>query len=333
MKLLQIFSMLLLLMFFSCSKSKDAKDVGDGEDIEMVDGEEFESEGDVELVDSEEGFDEFEDEENDELAEDDGFYEDELLDDGEEVAGSYDEYEDFGLEEDTSIAGDVGGNGVEELEQAEANIATSDTAFESNDGAPLADMGGSDFPVQGTMPAPAYDTPSPGVAISDAPMGGGIENYSVKSNETLMIIAFKLYGDYTRWKEIQRLNSEQLAGSTVISPGMNLKYNSQGAGFVWNPEGNPYLIQRGDTLGRISGKVYGTQSKWKNIWDNNRALIRDPNRIFAGFTIYYTGEKARDIASQQVEVMNQETSGAAAPVDLAPTEGFEEEFNDFPEDL
>jgi nucleoid-associated protein YgaU len=45
-----------------------------------------------------------------------------------------------------------------------------------------------------------------------APSGGGDgsgigdSTYTVQANETLMLIAFKLYGDYSKWKEIASLN-------------------------------------------------------------------------------------------------------------------------------
>jgi nucleoid-associated protein YgaU len=68
---------------------------------------------------------------------------------------------------------------------------------------------------------------------------------------------------------------------------MVLKYDAPAQEFVWNPEGNPYLIKNGDTLGGISGQVYNNRNKWRSIWDNNKPLIKNPNKIFAGFTIYY----------------------------------------------
>jgi nucleoid-associated protein YgaU len=125
---------------------------------------------------------------------------------------------------------------------------------------------------------------------------GSTKQYTVKNNETLMIIAFKIYGDYERWKDIANQNREALRGSTSVKAGMVLNYIAPAEEFIWNPEGNPYLIRTGDTLAGISKEVYATERKWKLIWDNNRPLIKNPNRIFAGFTIYYL-ENGRDVAS------------------------------------
>lgn len=122
--------------------------------------------------------------------------------------------------------------------------------------------------------------------------------YKVQKNETLMLIAFKLYGDYEQWKQLANLNRDILGQGTKIKEGMVLKYLAPLEQFVWNPEGSPYLIKTGDTLGHISDHLYQTSKKWKLLWDNNRPLIKDPNKIFAGFTIYYP-DLNRDVASEQ----------------------------------
>ena len=109
--------------------------------------------------------------------------------------------------------------------------------------------------------------------------------YTIQENETLMLIAFKLYGDYSRWQELASLNN--LSDSRMIFPGKKLKYSDSGAGFNFNPQGSPYLIKKNDTLSIISNKVYGAYGKWRPIWQNNRPLIKDPDKIFAGFTIFY----------------------------------------------
>jgi nucleoid-associated protein YgaU len=128
-------------------------------------------------------------------------------------------------------------------------------------------------------------------------VSGTTKEYTVQKNETLMMVAFKLYGDYGRWKEIANQNTELLKGSTKLNAGMKLSYEAPAEEFVWNPEGNPYLIRTGDTLGGISKQVYATEKKWKLIWDNNRPLIKDPNKIYAGFTLYYL-ENGREVANQ-----------------------------------
>lgn len=131
--------------------------------------------------------------------------------------------------------------------------------------------------------------PAP-VVSNDAPaavgLGDGEGEYTVQKNETLMMIAFKLYGDYGQWRDLARRNSGKMKNGMVLA-GTKIKYALPSQTFEWNPQGNPYLIRTGDTLGGISGSVYGTAKKWKSIWNNNKPLIKDPNRIFAGFTLYW----------------------------------------------
>lgn len=126
---------------------------------------------------------------------------------------------------------------------------------------------------------------------------GSVKQYVVQKNETLMMIAFKLYGDYAKWKDLASQNREKLKGGTTITSGMTLDYVAPAEEFVWNPQGNPYLIRTGDTLGGISTTVYNTSKKWKLLWENNKPLIKDPNKIFAGFTIYYP-ESGREVANE-----------------------------------
>lgn len=136
---------------------------------------------------------------------------------------------------------------------------------------------------------------------TDAPMvqpvGGELASYAVKKNETLMLIAFKIYGDYGKWKELAKLNEGLNVNS--LKEGDTLQYYAPVQEFVWSPEGNPYLIKKGDTLGTVSNDTYGTTKFWRDIWSNNKPLIKDPNKIFAGFTIYTPVLENREVASQQ----------------------------------
>lgn len=121
--------------------------------------------------------------------------------------------------------------------------------------------------------------------VSDVEVNSGSTGeYVVQKNDTLMWIAFKIYGDYAMWKKIANMNPGATSG---ISVGQVLRYNPPMREFNWNPQGNPYLIKRGDTLGLISKSVYGNSGKWRSIYNNNRPMIKNPNIIFAGFTLYY----------------------------------------------
>ncbi|MDD4974767.1 MAG: LysM peptidoglycan-binding domain-containing protein [Bacteriovorax sp.] len=121
-------------------------------------------------------------------------------------------------------------------------------------------------------------------ANSDA---GKVMSYKVQKGETLMQIAFKIYGDISKWKDIKQMNGAKLSKSSALRANMELKYKAPERVFVWNPEGTPYMIKNGETLGTISNSVYQSPKKWKKIWENNKPLIKNPNVIYAGFTLYY----------------------------------------------
>ena len=126
-----------------------------------------------------------------------------------------------------------------------------------------------------------------------------IKIYKVQKGETLMQIAFKLYGDISRWKELRKLNGDKLSRNSAVNTKTQLKYKAPEKEFIWNPEGTAYLIKNGETLGKISENVYQNPRNWKDLWKNNKPLIKNPNQIFAGFTLYY---KSKDeLASGPIE--------------------------------
>ena len=209
------------------------------------------------------------------------------------------EGEDVGIEladavEFTEDSGDVFG---EELPEA---MPADDMSMALEE--PMAD------PMADPMAAPMEEPVAQDAMMAEAPvqidpvqsapvaMSGQTATYTVKENETLMMIAFNIYGDYAKWREIASMNQDKLQGSTKLQAGMQLSYDAPAQPFTFSPSGNPYLIMQGDTLGVISQKTYGRHRFWKDIWDNNRPLIKDPNIIFAGFTIYTPVIEGRDVA-------------------------------------
>lgn len=46
-----------------------------------------------------------------------------------------------------------------------------------------------------------------------------------------------------------------------------------------------YVVQKDDTLQKISKKIYGTYKKWYSIYEANKDILSDPNRIKPGLTI------------------------------------------------
>lgn len=154
--------------------------------------------------------------------------------------------------------------------------------------------------------------------------GGGSELYEVRAGDTLMKIAFMVYGDVYQWHRILDANSDRISDPGKLVKGTQLKVdNAPNEGYYSGYE--RYLIKSGDTLGLISNDVYGTRNKWKDLWKMNDGLIKDPNRIYTGFFLRYTmpeggtplaKEMGSDTSTDRGPSSVQE---AAAPAQEAPT--------------
>jgi len=97
------------------------------------------------------------------------------------------------------------------------------------------------------------------------------------------------------------------------------------------------VIVRGDTLSLISNRFYGTLFKWKKIWENNKPLIKDPNKIFVGFTVYVP-DVSRDMASEPAAPMEPQNAAPATGDQMANGAGAaapaaQETGGDFPTDI
>lgn len=115
---------------------------------------------------------------------------------------------------------------------------------------------------------------------------GSMTSYIVRLGDTLMKIAFEKMGNYLLWKEIYKVNRKKMVHYTKMQVGTNLAIRKVD-GVQIRKVGKPYRIQKGDTIQTISARLYGTSDKWRALWKNNPQLIRNPQRLYAGFTLYY----------------------------------------------
>ncbi len=179
------------------------------------------------------------------------------------------------------------------------------------------------------MPAnsPSFDAPpsmnetaAPGKAIAEehapapsAPAtGGGSELYEVRGGDTLMKIAFMVYGDVYQWRKILDANSDRITDPARLVKGTQLKVDNAANDSYYNGF-EKYLIKSGDTLGLISGDIYGSKSKWKDLWKMNDGLVKDPNRIYAGFFLRYTQpEGGKPLAQEAAPAQDAAPVGSEA---------------------
>lgn len=140
-------------------------------------------------------------------------------------------------------------------------------------------------PPADTSSATASASPSDGGGSGG---GGGSGNYTVQTGDTLMKIAFETYGDLYKWKSIYEANRGKIKNPNAIPAGTVLNIEKPANPVSIERNGDKYVIKKGDTLGKIAYDIYGTKKKWKKIWENNKQLIKNPNRIFAGLDLYYS---------------------------------------------
>lgn len=117
---------------------------------------------------------------------------------------------------------------------------------------------------------------------------GSTSSYQIKEGDTLMKIAFENYGNVYDWKKIYERNRDKIPDKNNLVKGTELTIDAPSTPVQIEKNGTPYLIKGGDTLGTISHDVYGTPKKWQRLHENNRQLVRNPNKIYAGFYLYYT---------------------------------------------
>jgi len=55
-----------------------------------------------------------------------------------------------------------------------------------------------------------------------------------------------------------------------------------------------YTVQKGDTLQKISQKLYGTTKGWGKIFEANKDTLKGPNKIYVGQVLNIPGESLKE---------------------------------------
>lgn len=183
-----------------------------------------------------------------------------------------------------SIPEDMLANDEASTESSDGSSAA-DNAADSGSGAdPFADLAESE------QPKDALEVTDEGGSSTS----GATDTYSVKAGDTLMKIAFTIYGDIDRWKDLRDWNQGAIRNASHLKVGTRLTYETPMRPFNAEELSHSYLIKQGDTLAGIADEVYGRKMKYRKLQRYNQKLIKNPNRIFAGFTIFY------DITDQEL---------------------------------
>jgi nucleoid-associated protein YgaU len=206
---------------------------------------------------------------------------------------------------------------------ASAETPAGDAVAPAIDGVPAADA----KPAETAIPAPMADAKPADVATPVASADGAVQDYTIQKGDTLMQIAYETYGDLYKWKKVYEQNKDKIPSPSALVAGTVLKLEKPSSPVAIEKNGDRYLIKGGDTLGTISDDVYGTKKKWRQLWENNKTLIKNPNRIFAGFYLYYTMTPEEKQQSEELKgrkelapapMAQQEAPAVGAPTPFAP---------------
>jgi nucleoid-associated protein YgaU len=126
----------------------------------------------------------------------------------------------------------------------------------------------------------------------------GTENgvYVVEKGDNLWKIAVKKYNDGYSWTKIAKENnlknaSVLLVGQKLKMPVVDAKITADNSVVKQNVSSGDkidlgdYKVVRGDNLWKIAVKTYGDGYKWTKIWQENKAIIRNPGLLEIGMTL------------------------------------------------
>ena len=105
---------------------------------------------------------------------------------------------------------------------------------------------------------------------------GMVGTYQVRYNgETPRMIAYKLYADTKKYKDLMRLNPEITNKLQKLKKGEILYYLIPRKSMVWTPEGIPYEIRKYYSVSNVSEDIYKSIKKWIDVYRENALLLGD----------------------------------------------------------
>ena len=160
----------------------------------------------------------------------------------------------------------------------------------------------------------------------------------VVEGDTLTSIAKQYWGSSQGWENIAKANPGLTPTNLKLGAKLNIptkdaavsapvklpssNSGSSTSGSVSNATGGDYEVVSGDTLSKISNKVYGDSKHWKQIYDANKKVIGEDAAVLVvgtKLTIPSKGESAAKPASGAATTPSVKPTAAPAPTPKAST--------------
>ncbi len=103
-------------------------------------------------------------------------------------------------------------------------------------------------------------------------LGIGVENLSLDLQEDTVIVYGQVESQSDREKIILTLGN--VTGIAAVDDRISVSNPA--------PEAVFYEVQKGDTLGKIAKEHYGNAMKYPLIFEANKPMLEDPDRIYPG---------------------------------------------------
>ena len=130
-------------------------------------------------------------------------------------------------------------------------------------------------------------------ALSPGSSSATAATVTVRSGDSLSLIAQRALGSSGRWREIWNLNRAQVPNPNMIQVGMVLRLPAAAQSVEPSPQPAPtgtYVVRSGDTLSLIAIRLLGSASRWRELWEANRDRVPNPNFISVGMTLRVPGQ-------------------------------------------
>ena len=208
-----------------------------------------------------------------------------------------DEYQQQGeYQEDQEDQEDQENYSEENLESQEENVELAEEVETNN-----ADLGDLDTVDYGNI---ALDEPA-GESSYTEPVNTGASDgsfsYTIERGDWLSKISQRVYGSISDWPIIADANP-QISNPDLIYPNNIITIpitNDQSRSFAGSyanvdqksdqSSDKVYVnVKAGDTLGKIAKRLSGSSKNWKQVWEQNKDTVKNPNMLKVGQTLEFT---------------------------------------------